>query len=240
MNIDEFSSKMSQKAKQMGIEIQPKKMQQFYEYMNLLLQWNEKINLTAIVEKEEIMTKHFMDSLTILRYVKPSEKVLDIGTGAGFPGIPLGIMKTETSITLLDSLQKRILFLQDVIQKIDLYNVIPIHARAEEMILHPNKRQAFDLVVSRAVASLPVLLEYMLPYVKINGCAICMKGPEIEKEMQEAQRALKELGGKIEKVDNMMLPQTDIQRNLIIIRKEKETPIKYPRKAGIPTKKPIV
>ena len=207
--------------------------------MKLLLEWNEKINLTAITEKDDIILKHFVDSLTILKYVDESDKIIDIGTGAGFPGIPIKIMNEETNITLLDSLNKRINFLNIVINELKLDNIVAIHGRAEELARNKAHREKYDVAVSRAVANLSTLTEYMLPFIKVGGKCICMKGANVKEEIDKAKNAIKKLGGQIEIVDNFYLSENDNERNIVIIKKIKETEPKYPRKAGIPSKEPL-
>ncbi len=228
-----------QKLNEFDIKINDEQIKSFEKYMNLLLEWNEKINLTAITQPEEIKLKHFVDSLTVLKYINEDDKVIDIGTGAGFPGIPLKIMNKNTKITLLDSLNKRINFLNIVIEKLDLSNIQAIHGRAEEIARNKLYREKYDVAVSRAVANLSTLTEYMLPFVKIGGKCICMKGANVNEELERAQNAIKELGGEIEKIDNFFLSDNDNERNIIIIKKVKETKSKYPRKAGTPSKEPL-
>lgn len=228
-----------QKLNEFDIKINDEQIKSFEKYMNLLLEWNEKINLTAITQPEEIKLKHFVDSLTVLKYINDDDKVIDIGTGAGFPGIPLKIMNKNTKITLLDSLNKRINFLNIVIEKLDLSNIQAIHGRAEEIARNKLYREKYDVAVSRAVANLSTLIEYMLPFVKIGGKCICMKGANVNEELEKAQNAIKELGGEIERVDNFYLSDNDNERNIIIIKKVKETKSKYPRKAGTPSKEPL-
>lgn len=237
MNKLEFNNDLIKKANSIGIEISQKQAEQFYKYMELLLEWNEKMNLTAITEPEEVILKHFIDSLTIIPYLKEADTVLDIGTGAGFPGIPLKILEENKKFTLLDSLNKRIIFLQTVINELELKNIQAIHGRAEEFV--SKERETYNIVTSRAVARLNVLLEYMLPFVKIGGRCICMKSFEIEEELKEAKKAIEILGGEIEKIDEITLPNTDIKRKIVVIKKVKNTPSKYPRKAGTPAKEPI-
>lgn len=220
-------------------EIDDNKIQKFYDYMNLLVEWNKKINLTAITEEKDIILKHFVDSLTVLKYIKENKSIVDVGTGAGFPGIPLAIMNDSLKITLVDSLNKRINFLNEVCNKINLENIKAIHARAEEFGQDNNYRESYDVAISRAVANLTVLVEYLLPLVKVGGKIICMKGPDIEEELKQAKSAIDILGGKFERCDNFCLPKSDISRNIIIINKIKETPKKYPRKAGTPAKTPL-
>ncbi len=227
------------KLKEFNIEINEEQIKSFEKYMNLLLEWNEKINLTAITQLDEVKLKHFVDSLTVLKYINDDDKVIDIGTGAGFPGIPLKIMNENTKITLLDSLNKRINFLNIVIETLNLRNIQAIHGRAEEIARNKLYREKYDVAVSRAVANLSTLTEYMLPFVKVGGKCICMKGANVNEELERAQNAIKELGGEIERVDNFYLSDNDNERNIIIIRKVKETNPKYPRKAGTPSKEPL-
>jgi 16S rRNA (guanine527-N7)-methyltransferase len=221
-------------------QITEKKQNQFYDYMNMLIEWNKKINLTAITEPNQIILKHFVDSMTILNEINDNSKIIDVGTGAGFPGIPLKIINDKLEIVLLDSLNKRINFLNEVIQKLKLENINSIHFRVEEVGQNMKYREKFDVATSRAVASLNILVEYMLPLIKVGGICICMKGSEIEPEVQDSKKAIGILGGKIEKIKSFNLANTDIKRNIVIIKKIKETPKKYPRKAGMPSKEPIM
>lgn len=235
-NFDEIFKKL---AKEINLDIDRSKIVKFYEYMNLLLEWNEKINLTAITEQNDIILKHFIDCLTIKKYLKDNDKIVDIGTGAGFPGIPLAIMSEANKFTLVDSLNKRVNFLNDVKEKIDLKNIEAIHSRAEEFGQNKIYREKYDIAVSRAVANLSVLLEYLLPTVKVGGKVICMKGSQVQDEINEAKYALKELGGVIKLTDEFCLPETDMKRNIIVIEKIKNTQKKYPRKSGTPSKQPL-
>ena len=239
MDIKEFSNLMIDYGKEINIVFTEEQLQKFYQYMNLLIEWNEKINLTAIVEPKEIILKHFIDSLTIIKYIEPNKSVIDIGTGAGFPGIPVKIMREDLDITLLDSLNKRIHFLNEVIQKLELKNITAIHARIEEFAKNKQYREAFDVATSRAVANLTTLSEYMLPMVDLKGMVICMKGSEINEEISKSKNSIKLLGGKIDKIEEFTLPKSDNRRNLILIKKERQTPGKYPRKPGIPSKEPL-
>lgn len=239
MELNDFLNEIKSLANIQNISINDEQINKLYTYMNLLIEWNEKINLTAITEPKEVILKHFIDSLTIQKYVKENNKLIDIGTGAGFPGIPVGITNSSANITLMDSLNKRINFLNEVITTLDLKNIQTIHARAEELAQNKTQREQYDIATSRAVASLNVLLEYMLPFVKIGGYCICMKGSNIEEEVQNAQKAIEILGGKIETIDCFNLANSDNFRNIIVIKKVKETPRKYPRKAGTPSKEPI-
>jgi len=216
--------------KGLQIELNREQIEKFYSYMNLLLEWNEKINLTAITNPEEVITKHFVDSLTINKYIVKNSRVIDIGTGAGFPGIPLNILRNDIDLLLLDSLNKRIIFLDDIIEKLKLEKVKTIHARAEELGQDKKFREQYDTVVSRAVAPLNVLLEYMLPYVKVGGKCICMKGPKLEEELEQSKISIDTLGGKVEEIDETSLPNTDIKRNILVVRKIRIMDSKYPRK----------
>jgi 16S rRNA methyltransferase gidB len=220
------------------MQIEVKNIEKFYKYMQLLLEWNEKINLTTIVEPEQIIVKHFLDSLTIKKYIEDEKNIIDVGTGAGFPGVPLAI-ETENNVTLLDSLNKRINFLNDVKEKIGLENVVTVHSRAEDAAKDKKYRECFDYAVSRAVAPMNVLLEYLLPFVKVGGKVICMKGPNVKEEMDNSEKVAKILGGKIEKVEELEIPEIDMKRTVVIVKKIEKTSSKYPRKAGTPSKEPL-
>lgn len=239
MELNEFCKEIEEKSSKIDINLDNEICNKLYNYMNLLLEWNEKINLTAITDEKEIILKHFIDSFTINKFINSGDKMLDIGTGAGFPGLPIKIIRPEVDVFLMDSLNKRINFLNEVIESLQLKNIEAFHSRAEEMAKNNKFREKFDVVTSRAVAKLNILLEYMLPYTKIDGKCLCMKGPNIEEEIKEAEKALKILGGEIEKIEKIILPDSNIERNIIIIRKKSATPLKYPRKAGMPTKEPL-
>ena len=236
---EEFTKKIEELSNEIGILLNEKQINQFYAYMELLLDWNEKINLTAITAPEEIILKHFIDSMTIAKYIKEGAKVIDVGTGAGFPGIPLKIIREDIEITLLDSLNKRINFLNEVINQLKLAEIQAVHSRVEEFGQNKKYRENFDCATSRAVANLSTLAEYLIPLIKINGMCISMKGSDVKEEIQQSERAISLLGGKIEEVEEFQLPKSDMDRNIIIIRKTKPTPPKYPRKPGTPAKEPI-
>ena len=239
MEYVEFSQKLIETGNRINVKIEEYQAEKFYEYMKLLIEWNEKINLTAITEPNDIILKHFIDSATIEQYIKPSSNVIDIGTGAGFPGIPLSILREDLNITLMDSLNKRIKFLDEVIKEIKLKSTDTIHSRAEELGRDKQYRAKFDIATSRAVASLNVLLEYMIPFVKVGGYCICMKGSNIEEEVENSKKAMKLLNCKVEKIVKFDLPGTDYGRNIVIVKKIGETPNKFPRKPGTPAKEPI-
>ena len=240
MDNKEFIENLINKAQKIGIRLSEEEANQFYKYMNLLLEWNEKINLTAITAPDEVILKHFIDSITINKYIEEQKAIMDIGTGAGFPGIPLKIINSDKEFTLVDSLNKRINFLNEISRELNLEKINCVHARAEELAGNVKYREKYDIVTSRAVARLATLLEYMLPFVKVGGKCICMKGANIEEELKEAKKAIEVLGGKVEVVDKFNLPDTDMERNIVVIKKVKSTPTKYPRKAGIPSKQPII
>ena len=239
MEYDIFRGILKNKCEKLKIKIEEKNIEKFYKYMKLLLEWNKKINLTAITEPNEVILKHFVDSLTISKYIEDDSTLVDVGTGAGFPGIPLKIIREDLEITLVDSLNKRINFLKEIIEEIELKNIKAIHSRAEEFGKNVKYREKFDYATSRAVANLSTLSEYLIPLVKIKGRIISMKGSEVKEELIDSKNAINVLGGKILKVDEFQLPSSDIKRNIIIIEKVKNTPNKYPRKAGTPAKDPI-
>lgn len=225
----------------LGIKLSKKQISQFLKYYELLVEWNGFMNLTAITEYDEVMKKHFVDSLSLIKAFDVSKEVsvIDVGTGAGFPGLALKIAYPNLKITLLDSLNKRINFLNEVIIQLGLSGIEAIHGRAEDFAKPGKLREKFDLCVSRAVANLSTLSEYCLPYVKVGGEFISYKSEKMEEEMNAAKNAIHVLGGKIQGCEEFYLPDSDIYRNLVVIKKVKETPKKYPRKAGLPSKEPL-
>lgn len=244
---------------ELNITLNEKQLCQFMKYYELLIEWNQVMNLTAITDFDEVLKKHFIDSLSLIKVYSVNSKVnseisselnssisqinislIDVGTGAGFPGIPLKIAFPEIKITLLDSLNKRINFLNTVIEELGLEDIEAIHGRAEDFSKKGMLREKFDLCVSRAVANLSTLSEYCLPYVKVGGKFISYKSEKITEEIASAKKAVSVFGGKIEKQVEFMIPNSDIYRNLVVINKIKKTPDKYPRKAGIPAKSPIL
>ena len=238
MELSEFKSFFEEKIRNKEYIVSSENVELFYNYMKLLIEWNKKINLTAIVEEKEIIEKHFLDSLTILNFIKDNDKVIDVGTGAGFPGIPIAIASNAT-ITLLDSLNKRINFLEEVKKELNLLNITNIHGRSEEIAQKEEYRENYDVAVSRAVAPMNVLVEYLLPFVKVGGKCICMKGPNVKEELDNSRNAIEKLGGKISDIINIKLDEENMERNLVIIEKIKKTAYKYPRKPGIPKKEPL-
>lgn len=224
-----------------GMNFDEDKYNKFITYKNLLQEWNEKINLTAITEDEEVIKKHFIDCIKAFseNQFKEAKTLIDVGTGAGFPGLPIAIMKEDLNITLLDSLNKRVNFLNIVKNSLNLTNVTTIHSRAEDGARNKELREKFDIATSRAVANMAVLSEFCLPYVKVGGYFIALKGPAITDELNDAKNAIGTLGGKLIEVIEVSVEGTDLKHNLVIIKKVKETPKTYPRKAGSITKKPI-
>lgn len=239
MNFDEFFKLFRNYSQSLNIDINEEKIKKFYLYMQLLIEWNEKINLTAITEPKEVIIKHFIDSLTISNIIKDNSKVIDVGTGAGFPGIPLKIFNDTLNVTLLDSLNKRAIFLNEVIKRLNLKNIEVIHGRAEDYARISEYREKYDYAVSRAVAPLNILLEYLSPYIKVKGQAIAMKGSNAEEEIKMANTALKKLRCEVKTSREMSLPENSGKRYIVILEKKENTPKAYPRNAGIPKKKPL-
>ena len=242
MGLEKYdTSQFIQDLKELGVSLTDKQIEQFLIYYELLTEWNSFMNLTAITEYEDVLKKHFVDSVSLIQAVDVRKKLtlIDVGTGAGFPGLALKIAYPELKVTLLDSLQKRIQFLDAVIEKLGVEGIETIHGRAEDFAKPQKLRESFDLCVSRAVANLSTLSEYCLPFVKVGGYFIPYKSEKIAQEKEEAEKALELLGGKFERQVEFMLPSSDIYRNLFVIKKVKETPKKFPRKAGLPAKEPI-
>lgn len=238
-----FVDKMTDGAKSLGITLSEKQLGQFYQYYELLIEWNKVMNLTAITELDEVISKHFIDSLSLIRAVKDlsglHSSVIDVGTGAGFPGIPLKIAFPELKMTLLDSLNKRIKFLNEVIEKLGLDKIETIHGRAEDYGRDVKYREQFDFCVSRAVANAATLSEYCLPFVRVGGCFVPYKSGRIDEELETGRKAIRALGGDIEEIIRFELAEAEADRALVVIKKVEKTGKRYPRKAGVPSKEPI-
>ena len=242
MEIGEFKNKVNILSNLNNIQLLEEDKESLYKYMELLLEWNEKINLTAITEENEIILKHFIDSAIINKYIDNAKKLVDVGTGAGFPGMVLKIINKDLSIVLLDALNKRINFLNEVLQELDLKNIEAIHGRAEEFGRNEEHRERYDIVTSRAVANMNVLLEYMMPLVKVGGKCICMKSKNAEEEIETSINVITLLGGELEKIEKLYLEnekKEKYEREIIIIRKKCSTPRVYPRKPSKINKKPL-
>jgi 16S rRNA (guanine527-N7)-methyltransferase len=237
----DFYDLMSKSAEDVGLQLSKEQYEKFIIYMRLLQEWNEKINLTAIVEDEEIIKKHFIDSIKAFRRdeFKKANNMIDVGTGAGFPGIPISIMREDINVTLLDSLNKRINFLNTVINNLGLSNVNTIHSRAEDGARDKKLREKFDIATSRAVANMSVLSELCLPYVRIDGSFIALKGPAVDEEIKESANAIRILGGELVNIYEVGIEDTELRHNLVVVKKIKECPKAYPRKAGSITKNPL-
>lgn len=240
----QFEIWMKEELEELNLTLSDEQMNQFYKYYELLIQWNEVMNLTAITEMDQVVTKHFVDSLSLIKAVpdlkEKSYSILDLGTGAGFPGIPLKIAFPNLKLILLDSLNKRIKFLNDVIiAELKMEDILAVHGRAEDFGRNKEYREQFDFCVSRAVANMSTLAEYCVPFVKNGGYFIPYKSGKIEDELTQAKGAVKLLGGKIEEVISFQLPKTEGERTLVKIAKVENTSKKYPRKAGLPGKEPL-
>lgn len=215
-------------------------IEMFEQYMDGILEWNKKINLTAITDRDEFISKHFVDSVLSYNFREyiDADSIIDIGTGAGFPGIPLAIVSPDKKFVLADSLNKRLKVINELASKIGIDNIETVHGRAEELARNKKYREAFDLCISRAVANLAVLCEYCLPFIKVGGHLLAYKGPDAEEEVKMAEKAIKILGGKLIEIVSVDLDGYD--HNIVVIEKINKTPSKYPRKAGTPGKEPIL
>lgn len=241
--MDKEKEYLLEEFKKIKIDLTPLQTEQFYQFYKMLIEKNKVMNLTAITDYKEVVQKHFIDSCIYFnKYIEAKDinkKLIDVGTGAGFPGIPLKILCPDLKVVLLDSLNKRLVFLQEVIETLELKDISTVHYRAEDGARDDKLREQFDYAVSRAVANMSTLSEYCLPYVRKKGCFVAYKAGNTEEEVRNARKAIRVLGGEIEKVLTGTLPDSDISRSLIIIRKERNTSLKYPRKAGVPSKQPL-
>lgn len=238
--MDQQMMQFADACRELNITLSESQLEQFHRYYELLIEWNSFMNLTAITEYEEVLEKHFLDSLALVKVadLEKDVKLLDIGTGAGFPGIPLKIAFPQLQVVLLDSLGKRVKFLNHVMEQLGLTQIAAIHGRAEDFSRDKQYREQFDLTVSRAVANLSSLSEYCIPYTKIGGKFISYKSGKVEEELETARNAISILGGKLEKIEKFSLG-TAGERSFVVIGKKKETPKKYPRKAGMPSREPL-
>jgi 16S rRNA (guanine527-N7)-methyltransferase len=238
MNIEEFKISLSEK----GISLSEKQLHQFELYFQLLVEWNEKMNLTAITDKEEVYLKHFYDSISAAFHFDFSKEysIVDVGAGAGFPSLPIKICFPHLKITIVDSLNKRISFLTHLVESLQLDDVSLFHDRAETFGQNVQHREKYDIAMARAVARLNVLTELCIPLAKKNGYFLGMKGLKGEEELNEAKKAIQLLGGEVDRIASFHLPKEEGERNLIVIKKVKSTPKKYPRKPGTPNKQPII
>ena len=225
----------------MGAPADDETVNKYQQYMDGVLDWNEKVNLTNITDPEEFIIKHFIDSIICVDYPEFEEarKVIDVGTGGGFPGVPLAIAAPDKEFVLMDSLNKRLKIIDELCGQIGIGNVTTVHARAEELAKNKAHREQYDLCVSRAVANMAVLAEYCLPFIKVGGCLMAYKGPDADREVEEARKALFLLGGQVEEIREGNLKEFGIDHKVVIIKKVKNTPSKFPRKAGTPAKEPL-
>lgn len=236
-----FFDLMKRAANEVGLELTELQYEQFIKYMRLLQEWNEKINLTAITDDEEVIKKHFIDCIKAFKSdaIKNAKTIIDVGTGAGFPGLPIAIMNPNVKVTLLDSLNKRINYLNTVVRELGLKNVTTIHSRAEDGARKPELREKFDVATSRAVANMAVLSEYCMTYVKKDGYFVALKGPSVDEELKNATNAIKTLGGELKEIIEVSIEETDLKHNIVEVKKLNPCSKTYPRKAGTITKKPL-
>jgi 16S rRNA (guanine527-N7)-methyltransferase len=236
-----FYEIMKRASDDVNMQFNEEKYNKFIKYMKLVIEWNEKINLTAITNEEDFIKKHFIDCIKVFKSdeIRLAKSIIDVGTGAGFPGIPIAIMDESKNICLLDSLNKRVNFLNLVISELKLSNVYAVHSRAEDGARKPELRENFDVAVSRAVANMAVLSEFCLPFVRVSGSFVALKGPAIEEELVNSNNAISVLGGKLKDVIELDIEDTELKHNLVIVNKVKQCAKTYPRKAGVVTKKPL-
>ncbi|MBR3613724.1 MAG: 16S rRNA (guanine(527)-N(7))-methyltransferase RsmG [Clostridia bacterium] len=238
MNIEEFKKVFLKEADKNNINVNDEELENLYKYMVGIIGWNDKVNVTAITEEKLFIVKHFIDSLLINHYLQGKQRIIDIGTGGGFPGIPLKILNKEKKFTLIDSVNKKLNVIRDLSEKIGLENLEVIHTRAEDLAAKKEYREMYDVATTRAVSNLSTILEYMLPFVKVGGIAVCMKGPNYKEELDDAKKAIEILGGKFELIETFNL-EGEMERNILVIKKIKNTSNKFPRGQGKPLKQPI-
>ena len=238
MEFIEFKKVFLEEVEKNNLNIEKEKIEIFYNYMLGILDWNDKINVTAIKDEREFIRKHFIDSLAICNDINDGESVIDVGTGAGFPGIPIKIVKEKSKVTLIDSVNKKLNVIKNITNNINIQNLEIIHSRAEDLANKENYRETFDVVTTRAVSNFSTIVEYMLPFIKVGGKAICMKGPNFKEELEASKKAIDVLGGEISSVKSAII-SGEFERNIIIIKKVKNTPKKFPRGQGKPLREPI-
>lgn len=239
MELEEFKNIINRETEKLEIKLNDSQIEKFFKYMKEIIEWNDKVNVTAITDEKMFIVKHFIDSLTVNKYLENSKTIIDIGTGAGFPGIPLKIINEEKKFTLIDSVNKKLNVIRDINNKINLSNLEIIHTRAEDLANRKEYREKFDVAITRAVSNLSTILEYMLPFIKIGGYAICMKGPNFKEELSKSKNAIEILGGNLEKIESLNVGE-ELERNIILIKKEKNTPKLFPRGKGKPLKEPLI
>lgn len=224
---------------ELNINLDEQALDNYMTFMSMLIETNKSLNLTAITEPEDVVTKHFLDSLTASELIPENASVIDVGCGAGFPGLPIKLARKDISLTLLDSLNKRLMFIDSVLSATKTENVLMFHSRAEDGGRDKKHREKYDVAVSRAVANMAVLSEYCLPYVKVGGTFLALKGPAAPEELKSAEKAISALGGEIAEIREVKVPFTDLLHKIVVIKKVRPCPDIYPRKAGTPSKKPI-
>lgn len=239
MDFEKFECFFDEELKKNNLSVKKESYKKFYDYMIKVLDWNTKINVTAVRDEENFIIKHYIDSLMISGYLDKTSKVIDIGTGAGFPGVPLKLFNENIDITLIDSINKKLNVIRESIKDLNLNKIDIIHSRAEDLAVKPEYREMYDIATTRAVSNLSTILEYMMPFIKVGGIAICMKGPNYQEELENARNAIKILGGKIDVIENFNI-NTEYERNIIVVKKVSSTPKKYPRSGNKPLKEPIL
>ena len=239
MDLKEFESFFEKELNKNQLIVSKEAYEKYFKYMKNVLEWNTKINVTAVRDEENFIIKHYIDSLMISKYVEGKPRVIDIGTGAGFPGVPIKLFNEEMKITLIDSINKKLNVIRESIKGLGLNKIDIIHSRAEDLAVKVEYREMYDIATTRAVSNLSTILEYMMPFIKVGGIAVCMKGPNYQEELENARNAIKILGGKIEVIENFNI-NTEYERNIIVVKKVSSTPKKYPRSGNKPLKEPIL